>query len=1477
MKNILLAIIFVFGFYGCGGGGGAPIDDTESKKIAYFLDSVVDGIEYEWENCTNISAYTFNKNGPHLTGAENGPGSFYYQNGCTVKFRIGNVYLGDIHQSNIPPADSDGKRRIYPTNILGLSTTNTADTRVDNVIRILQSLDIDSDPRNGIDINQSVRTNLYSASSLNLKRYDTVTESSLTQAVTTADANKTLVSINVARSHFDKTLQTYVNPSLDTSIPAAPYLIDKNKQNATLTQIRTFHTKKKKVILYGESGTRIFLAQNYTGDDTNLSFIDTGLVMKDDWTQELTLEFDNDSETHFHKFIMLRDASDKNSTILHLDVIKDFVPPQVQDSTIGEKVFEEQVFFRNINATDSSEIKFYQIVEEIRDVRSIDDEKFQIDGNGSVTFKEAPNFDDLDAQKDFQLVARAVDEVGNMTDVFLKVSLKNLLDNPPILKDGLTEFNTTLDENPAPNAFVADLNETLEDNLAIAPDNNLTISNFMHYTLLSHSHIFDLNLTTGRLTVKDENNSLFDFENYDGTTPHDSRIPVSFMISNAQNNEHLDQNNTPNVDYNTTATFYVKIENKLDTKPNLMTPSTTYTIPEHSLHYDIEGKYYFENFYPSFIRMMKNEVNSKFDFVDFPFLLTIEAGNDGNNFGIEGKDDRRIYLITKDYSGQDHPDGIGRLNHSHGSTLDYETKPEYNLTIRASNSFDDNSDGNYIDDNITTFTYDINVTIKIQNVLDSTPVVILKDFNSTFPESIASGQVVATIEVNGTNNDENTIDGGYIQSYIRDRHVNNENLEVYKKGDPAKDDFSFVPFALSVNASDNNGTIYTTSQLLDDKFFLEDANGSSHTYTVNVYATNTWWDGSEHKNINMPSESPIAIDFNVTNVIDHPPKLDTATQSVYILDENETLNTVLSPKPVRIANSNTTLYDEKNVTRYEIVNPNNNNRFDINTTTGDIYIKNQLDWETNTSFTIEYKAVNTWWNGVEHDSDDTRTITVNINNIIEKVPSIYVSSSVDIHENVDDGHILMYLETNSTEVDEQNVTSITLSATPSDNNFKIVDNSFDSNVKNLIVINDDAENDENTIDYEDTNTTYTLEINATNPFGSKIYTTQVNIIDDVERGVPLLVLMVGFADVNFTSTVSSVKNIITTDLYDYFYRVSYNKFNFVQAKENYGINGPSPDPAGSGTQDDGVVKISLSDVHPKDDRDVLKNITVKNALINASSSGEVDFSIFDQAPRGNGDGNISKEELQILLLVAEDENNTVLSSHEGSYSFDSNLTLNGVNVASVSDGFCVVVGEKENNETITIGRIAKMLSEKLFDFPKGDTNYKYGKFDLMGDGYQGFESGETVGSTPVHLSIFNKNEQGWKSPMLLRKGVYDPFDLYNTHDMEDFNAIRIPTDNPNIYYLVENRNKTNELEISDSKNYDNGFDGIISGFAGGLIVWKVDDSSNTIVQVDVSGNINNIYNIGSFNSDDFNLSSPTIENDTDPAGTKKFTVKIEVN
>jgi len=123
---------------GCGSSGSddnsTPVSDAET---GYFVDSAVAGVEF--------------KTSSGITGTTDEYGRFEFKQGDTVEFSIGKLALGSATPS------SDGL--VTPQDL-----TSDSDTEV-MILRLLQALDVDDDPTNGITIPQDVISDLSNLSS----------------------------------------------------------------------------------------------------------------------------------------------------------------------------------------------------------------------------------------------------------------------------------------------------------------------------------------------------------------------------------------------------------------------------------------------------------------------------------------------------------------------------------------------------------------------------------------------------------------------------------------------------------------------------------------------------------------------------------------------------------------------------------------------------------------------------------------------------------------------------------------------------------------------------------------------------------------------------------------------------------------------------------------------------------------------------------------------------------------------------------------------------------------------------------------------------------------------------------------------------------------------------------------------------------------------------------------------------------------
>lgn len=175
---------------GCGGGNSDDENNTPpattTPKTGVFLDSAVSGIGYRTET---------------LGGVTDANGSFQYREGETVTF-----FIGDLE---FPPVATGST--ITPLTFAG--TTNTSTPLIVNISRLLQSLDTDGNPDNGIvipDTASAIATTIDFTQSIS----DFASDSSVVNLVANSgSSNTTLIPEGDAISHLESTvsgLQDYI-------------------------------------------------------------------------------------------------------------------------------------------------------------------------------------------------------------------------------------------------------------------------------------------------------------------------------------------------------------------------------------------------------------------------------------------------------------------------------------------------------------------------------------------------------------------------------------------------------------------------------------------------------------------------------------------------------------------------------------------------------------------------------------------------------------------------------------------------------------------------------------------------------------------------------------------------------------------------------------------------------------------------------------------------------------------------------------------------------------------------------------------------------------------------------------------------------------------------------------------------------------------------------------------------------------------
>jgi len=121
-----LAVISALGFSGCGNTN--PTNDDVSKGV--FIDSSVSGIAYK----------TVTK-----AGLTDDNGTFKYKEGEEVTFSIGGIKLGATR----------GEAILTPQELAGVTEVNNS--RAEDILVLLQTLDKDHNASNGIDITETIR------------------------------------------------------------------------------------------------------------------------------------------------------------------------------------------------------------------------------------------------------------------------------------------------------------------------------------------------------------------------------------------------------------------------------------------------------------------------------------------------------------------------------------------------------------------------------------------------------------------------------------------------------------------------------------------------------------------------------------------------------------------------------------------------------------------------------------------------------------------------------------------------------------------------------------------------------------------------------------------------------------------------------------------------------------------------------------------------------------------------------------------------------------------------------------------------------------------------------------------------------------------------------------------------------------------------------------------------------------------------
>ena len=191
---MLSSLMLIFILVGCGGGGGGSSGSSGSASVstATFIDAGVVGLEFDTAS---------------QSGKTDLNGNFIYQEGESVTFHIGNLYLGSAKPQN-------GK--VTPLDLIG--TSDVHDPRIVRILQTLQSLDSDNNTSNGITIDPVIVETLKTQTRVDLSN-NTTTDADVIGLI---GAFK--VDTSTAIAHFQQHMndpsnnsQAYVPPTTGTS------------------------------------------------------------------------------------------------------------------------------------------------------------------------------------------------------------------------------------------------------------------------------------------------------------------------------------------------------------------------------------------------------------------------------------------------------------------------------------------------------------------------------------------------------------------------------------------------------------------------------------------------------------------------------------------------------------------------------------------------------------------------------------------------------------------------------------------------------------------------------------------------------------------------------------------------------------------------------------------------------------------------------------------------------------------------------------------------------------------------------------------------------------------------------------------------------------------------------------------------------------------------------------------------------------
>ncbi|MEA1990371.1 MAG: hypothetical protein U9N57_14340 [Pseudomonadota bacterium] len=211
----LTALVSALVLTGCGAESSEAMTSASTEStattsstasIGSFIDAAVEGLDYETTS--------------GLTGMTNEHGQFKYQSGDEVKFRIGRLTLGSTEVADdglVTPMNLTEGVSYSSSDLRQMTDDKQLQTQTSLMLRLLQSMDADSNPENGIQISDEIRSQLDQAETVNLQETPLseeeliVYDETLGSTIDSDQDGQLDVSSEEAEGHFIESITSWEN------------------------------------------------------------------------------------------------------------------------------------------------------------------------------------------------------------------------------------------------------------------------------------------------------------------------------------------------------------------------------------------------------------------------------------------------------------------------------------------------------------------------------------------------------------------------------------------------------------------------------------------------------------------------------------------------------------------------------------------------------------------------------------------------------------------------------------------------------------------------------------------------------------------------------------------------------------------------------------------------------------------------------------------------------------------------------------------------------------------------------------------------------------------------------------------------------------------------------------------------------------------------------------------------------------------